>query len=81
MWCKCDFLSGLDFCGYLGDMIGVRVLIEVVVGALVLFGVVKVLCSVRMGVAIGGVGKRGGGVVSGRGNASVADGGADGVWG
>ena len=59
----------------------VRVVIEVVVGALVLVGVVKMLCSVRMGVAVGGVGNRGGGVASGRGNASVADCRADGARG
>ena len=39
---------------------------------------VKVFCSVRMFVGVGGVGNRGRGVMSGRGNASVADGGADG---
>ena len=55
--------------------------IEVVVGALVLVGVVEVLFSVRMGVEVGGVGNRGGGVVSGGGNASVADGGANGGGG
>ena len=52
--------------------------IEVVVGALVLVGVVEVFCSVRMGVRVGGVRNRGGGVVRGGGNASVTDGGADG---
>ena len=41
-------------------------------------GVVEVVCSTRMGVGIGAVGKRGGGVVSGGGNISVTDGGADG---
>ena len=51
--------------------------IEVVVGTLVLVGAVEVLCSVRMGVVVGGVGSRGGGVMSGGGNASVAGGGAD----
>ena len=44
--------------------------------------VVKVFCSVRMGVGMGvgvcGVGNRRGSVVSGGGNASVADSGADG---
>ena len=40
-------------------------------------GVVEVFCSVRMGVGVGSVGNRGGGVVSGGGNANVADGGAD----
>ena len=39
---------------------------------------VEVFCSVRMGVGVSGVGNRGWGVVSGRENASVADGGADG---
>ena len=53
---------------------GVRVVIEVVVGA----GVVVVVCSVRMGVGIGGVGNKGGGVVSSGGDVSVTDGGADG---
>ena len=56
---------------------GVRVVIEVVVGV-VLVGVVEVFCSLRMGVGVGGVRNRGGGVVSGGGNASLADGGADG---
>ena len=65
------------WCGYLVDMMGVRMVIEVVVGEWVLVDVVEVLCSVRMGVGVGGVENRGGGVVSGRGNASVADGGAD----
>ena len=41
-------------------------------------GAVEVLCSVRMGVGVGGVGNRGGGELIGGGNASVADGGADG---
>ena len=41
-------------------------------------GVVEVFCSVRMGVGVSGVGSRGGGVVSGEGNASVADSGAGG---
>ena len=36
---------------------------------------VEVVCGVRMGVAGGGVGTRGEGVVSRGGNASVADGG------
>ena len=58
--------------GCLGDMMGVRVVIEVVVG------VVEVFCSVRMGLGVGGVGNRGGDVVSGGGNVNVADGGADG---
>ena len=55
--------------GCLGDMVGVRVVIEVVVG------VVDVVCSVRMGVGVGRVGNRGGGVVSGGGNVSATDGG------
>ena len=38
---------------------------------------VELLCSVRMGVGVGSVENRGRGVVSGGGNASVADGGAD----
>ena len=37
---------------------------------------VEVFCSVRIGVGVGGVGNRGGAVVSGGGNASVADDGA-----
>ena len=41
-------------------------------------GVVEVLCSVTMGVGVGGVVNRGGGVVSGGGNVSVTDGGANG---
>ena len=43
---------------------------------------VEVFCNVRigvgMGVSVGSVRNRGGSVVSGGGNASVADGGADG---
>ena len=39
---------------------------------------VEVLCSVRMGVGVGGVGNRGGSVVSSGRNTSVADGRADG---
>ena len=39
---------------------------------------VEVVCSMRMGVGIGGVGNRGGGVVHSGGNVSVTDGGADG---
>ena len=39
---------------------------------------VEVVRSMRMGVGIGGVGNRGGGVVSSGGNVSVTDGGADG---
>ena len=56
----------------------VRVVIEVVVGVVVLVGLVEVVCSMRMGVGIGGVGNRGGGVVHSGGNVSVTDGGADG---
>ena len=37
---------------------------------------VEVFCSVRIGVGVGGVGNRGGAVVSDGGNASVADDGA-----
>ena len=36
---------------------------------------VEVVCSMRMGVGIGGVGNRGGGVVSSGGNVSATDGG------
>ena len=54
----------------LGDIMGVRVVIEVAVV------VVEVLCSVRMGVGVGIVGNRGWVVVSGGESASVADGGA-----
>ena len=39
---------------------------------------VEVLCSVTMGVEVGGVRNRGRSVESGVGDASVADGGADG---
>ena len=42
---------------------------------------VEVFCSVGMGVGVGGVENRGGSVVGGGGDASVADGGADGVPG
>ena len=38
-------------------------------------GVVKVVCSMGMGVGVGGVGNRGGSVVSSGGNVSVTDGG------
>ena len=41
-------------------------------------GVVEMVCSVIMGVGIGGVGNRGWGVVSSGENVSVTDGGADG---
>ena len=47
-------------------------MIEVVVSVGVLVGVVEVFCSVRMDVGVGGVGDRGS-VVSGGGNASLAD--------
>ena len=56
-------------CGCLGHIIGVRVVIEVVVGA------VEVVCGLKMVVGVDGVGNRGEGVVSSRGNVSVADGG------
>ena len=46
-----------------------KVVIEVVVG------VMEMVCGLRMGVAVGGVGTRGEGVVSSGGNVSVADGG------
>ena len=39
-------------------------------------GVVEAFCSMGMGVGVGGVGNRGGSVVSGGGDASVANGGA-----
>ena len=42
-------------------------------------GVGKVVCCVRMGVGVGGVGTRGEGVVSSEGNVCVADGGG-GRW-
>ena len=75
MWCKCGSLSGgcdgyesgdggWDGCGGIGWCGSV--------------GVVEVSCSVIMGVGVDGVGNRGGSVVSGGGDASVADGGADG---
>ena len=53
-------------------------MIEVVVSVVVLVAVVEMFCSVRMGVGVGGVGDRGGSVVSGGGNAGVADIGTDG---
>ena len=53
-----------DWCGGLGWCGGV--------------GVVEVFYSVAMGVGVGGVGNRGRSVESGGGDASVADGGADG---
>ena len=55
--------------GCLENMMGVRVTVEVGVG------VVKVLCGLRMGVGVGGVGNRGEGMMSSGGNVSVADGG------
>ena len=75
MWCKCGSLSGgcdgcesgdggWDGCGGIGWCGSV--------------GVVEVSCSVIMGVGVDGVGNIGGSVVSGGGDASVADGGADG---
>ena len=39
---------------------------------------VEVVWGMRMGIGIGGVGNRGGGVVSSGGNVSATDGGADG---
>ena len=39
---------------------------------------VEVVCSMRMGMGIGGVGNRGGGVASSGGNVKVTDGGSDG---
>ena len=45
-------------CGYLVDMMGVRMVIEVAVGVLMLVDVVEVLCSVRMGVGVVGVENR-----------------------
>ena len=63
--------------GCLGDMMDVRVVMELVINVVVLVGVV-VFCSVTMGVGVGGVGNRGRSVESGGGDASVADGGADG---
>ena len=48
------------------------------IGVVVLVGVVEVFYSVTMGVGVGGVGNRGRSVESGGGDASVADGGADG---
>ena len=63
-WCVC--LGGYDGCESgdrgCGWSVGV--------------GVVEVFCSVRIGVGVGSVRNRGGTVVSGGGNASVADGGA-----
>ena len=62
-----------------GDMMDVRVVMELVIGAVDLVGVVvEVFYSVTMGVGVGGVGNRGRSVESGGGDASVADGGADG---
>ena len=61
-----------------GDMMYVRVVMELVIGAVVLVGVVvEVFYSVTMGVGDGGVGNRGRSVESVGGDASVADGGAD----
>ena len=54
---------------------GVRLVIEVVVGVVVSVGVVELFCSVRIGLGVGGVGNRRGSVVSGGGDASVDDGG------
>ena len=63
--------------GCLGDMMDVRVVMELVIGVVVLVGVVEVFYSVTMGVGVGGVGNGGRSVESGGGDASVADGGAD----
>ena len=59
--------------GCLGNMMDVRVVMELVVGVVVLVGVVEVFYSVTMGVGVGGVGNRGRSVESGGGDASVAD--------
>ena len=62
-----------------GDMMDVRVVMELVIGAVDLVGVVvEVFYSVTMGVGVGGVGNGGRSVESDGGDASVADGGADG---
>ena len=61
--------------GCMEDMMGVRLVIEVVVGVVVSVSVVELFCSVRIGLGVGGVGNRRGSVVSGGGDASVADGG------
>ena len=58
---------GDETCGWCGDL-----------GWCDGFGVVEVFYSVAMGVGVGGVGNRGRSVWSGGGDASVADGGADG---
>ena len=63
--------------GCLGDMMGVRVVMEVIVGS-VCWLVWWCWCgggSVRMGVGVGSVGNRGEGMVSSGGNVSVTDGG------
>ena len=44
--------------GCLGDMMDVRVVMELVIGVVVLVGVVEVFYSVTMGVGVGGVGNR-----------------------
>ena len=60
-------------------MMDVRVVMELVIGAVDLVGVVvEVFYSVTMGVGVVGVGKRGRSVESVGGDASVDDGGADG---
>ena len=64
--------------GCLGDVMDVRVVMELVIDVVVLVGVVEVFYSVTMGVGVGGVGHRGRSVEGGGGDASVADGGADG---
>ena len=65
-------------CGCFGDIMDVRVVIEVVIGVVVLVVVAEVFCSMTIGVGVGTVRNRGGSVKSGGGDASVACGGADG---
>ena len=67
--------------GCLGDMMDMRVVMELVIGEVVLVGVVvlvQVFYSVAMGAGVGGVGNRGRSVESRGGDASLAHGRANG---
>ena len=70
MWCELGFFWSLSGMVIWGNMMGAKVVIEVVVG------VVEVVCGVRMSVGVDGAGNRGEGVVSSGGNVSMAGGGA-----
>ena len=75
MWCEQIFVLSRRDC--LGDVMDVKVVIEVGVGV-VEIGVEGEVCGVRMGVAVSCMGTRGKGVVSTGGSVNVADGGGTG---